>query len=150
MRKLSNLIIKFAREIGYVYVFYYKHKQERLVKIGVSKTPKARFYQVKNDLPGKLYFIGSFLVWHPRQVEASFHSDFIDKKVRPRNAGPKAGKDEFFRLNSMDKLRLKIRLTFLTFWYGLSWLCFLSLPIIVYLLMNQEVIESLIRSFSIR
>ena len=121
MKRLIKGIHALSTQLGYIYLFYYENVVEfkspgrdpyivveKLHKIGISKHPRKRFKQVAADLPGRLYFQGSWAVFNPRGLETYFGRKYKRYKQEPIDAGPRAGKNEFFCFQNMYDGRNKL------------------------------------------
>jgi hypothetical protein len=121
MRRLIKGVHALSAQLGYIYLFYYENAVEfkspgrdpyivveKLHKIGISKHPRKRFKQVASDLPGRLYFQGCWAVFDPRGLETYFGRKYRKYKQEPIDAGPRAGKNEFFCFQNMYDGRSKL------------------------------------------
>lgn len=100
--RIIDAINRLAKEVGYVYIFYYPKEGTR--KIGVSNHPKRRFGQVQRDLPHKLYKEAVFPVFGPTTIEATLHRKYKRLRKPPKGAGEGSGSQEFFALNGAQTL----------------------------------------------
>ncbi len=140
LEKITSIGTELGKAFGYVYLLDYTYRKNngektRLVKIGTSKDPKRRFEEIRADLPiGKLSVRSVWTVWYPEHLERNvLHKKFWEKKDRPPSAGPKAGADEFFKLNSAEKLEVTAILALQSVKFAAFWLALFFLPFLSYL-----------------
>ena len=105
-------LIKKITDSGYIYMIDYHNQDQHLAKIGVSDNVESRFRSIKSDVPRKarLKLVLKMRVFAPYAKESLIHGWFYRQKTRPRGAGTRAGKTEYFRLSRGDKLKVYIYL----------------------------------------
>lgn len=127
-------INKASKGLGYLYLLFYPH--ERLVKIGVSNTPRIRYIQIQKDMPRRIYFIAAFPVFDPYPFERYIGNKFGRYKKEPKGAGPRAGRTEFYKfgLISFAKCFVLILLKCISFY--LFWT--LCIPLMVWIIIPES------------
>ncbi len=144
LKKITSLGSELGKAFGYVYLFDYYYRKRNgqtvhLIKIGSSKNPKERFKSVQADLPEKLHVRSVWTVWYPEHLERNIlHRKFWDKKDRPPGAGPRAGADEFFKLNSAEKLKVTVILATQSVKFAAFWVSLFFAPFLLYLCLFPE------------
>jgi hypothetical protein len=166
--RIIKQIHRIAKNLGYIYIFYYENVVEfyaegeesvfvfeKLHKIGVSRYPKRRFSQVKSDVPGKLYYVGAWPIFSPYSFEKEIHRKYSKYQQTPIEAGPRAGSTEFFNFNNLyiGKKRVENRRKHynrVVFYILLKWAilrifipAILMLIIAIFLISNQQLIIKL-------
>lgn len=145
LKKITTLGAELGKAFGYVYLLDYTYRKSngekvQLVKIGTSKDPWRRFKEIQSDLKiGDIRIKSIWTVWYPENLERNvLHRMFWEKKDRPPGAGPKAGADEFFRLNPAEKLKVTVILALQSVKFATFWISFFLAPVLIYLCFSPE------------
>lgn len=145
LKKITSLGSELGKAFGYVYLLDYTYRRSdgrrvKLLKIGTSKNPWRRFEEIRADLSvGKIAMRSVWTVWYPENLERNvLHRMFWDKKDRPPGAGPRAGADEFFKLNSAEKLKVTVILATQSVKFAAFWVSLFFAPFLLYLCLFPE------------
>lgn len=90
-------------DIRYIYLLHLKGTGK--YKIGISNNPYQRRSRIDRDIPNrKVKLLFCRKVVFPRDVESRLHARFRHKNTPLANAGPSAGKTEWYILSKKDRV----------------------------------------------